>query len=254
MIDQLNFRQLGAGKDVIILHGLLGSLDNWVSVAHKLASNYRITILDLPNHGKSHHSDLFSYEEMAYSLNSFIKYHNILNPTIIGHSMGGKVALQYAELYHKSISQLVIVDVFNREYDTKRFTHIFKAISIISSSKFNSRKEADNLIKEVIKNEGERNFILKNLKRDVNRFSWYPNVELLQKSIFQISSKIKLTSKIDINTLFIKGQNSNYITAGDINDLPNLFSDFKIVEIPNSGHWVHAENPSNFISTLEEFI
>jgi|TARA_B100001059_G_C17786593_1_gene557502 pimeloyl-ACP methyl ester carboxylesterase len=254
MINQLNFRQLGSGKDIIILHGLLGSLDNWISVAHKLASNYKITILDLPNHGKSYHSDLFSYKEMADVLNNFIEKKNILNPTIIGHSMGGKVALQYAELFPKSISQLVVVDVFNKEYDTKRFAHIFKAISVISSSKFNSRKEANDLIKEIVVSEGERNFVLKNLKRNEDGFSWYPNVDLLNKSIFEISSKIHLTSKVDISTLFIKGQNSNYIMNEDIDGLPNLFSNFKVIEVPNSGHWVHAENPSAFISTIENFI
>ena len=254
MIQQLNFRQFGSGKDIIILHGLLGSLDNWVSIAHKLASNYKVTILDLPNHGKSYHSDLFSYKELANSLNYFIEKKNIINPSIIGHSMGGKVALQYAELYPKSISQMVIVDVFNREYDTNRFTHIFNAISVISSSNFNTRKEANDLIKEIILSDGERNFILKNLKRDGDGFSWYPNVDLLKKSIFEISSKIFLSSKVDINTLFIRGQSSNYITDEDINDLSNLFSDFKVVEVPNSGHWVHAENPSAFISSIENFI
>ena len=254
MIEKLNFRQFGSGKDIIILHGLLGSLDNWISVAHKLASNYKVTILDLPNHGKSYHSDLFSYKEIAHSLNNFIKDKNILNPTIIGHSMGGKAALQYAELFPDSISKLIIVDVFNKEYDTERFSHIFKAISTISSSKFNSRKDANNLILEIIKSEGERNFILKNLKREGDNFSWQPNVNLLNKSIYEISSKINLKSKIDINTLFIKGQNSNYITDVDINELPNSFSDFNVVEVPNSGHWIHAENPSGFISTIKNFI
>ena len=137
MTRNLNFKEFGSGKQIIILHGLLGSLDNWVSIALKLSQNYKVTILDLPNHGRSYHSNTFSYYDMATSLNEFIKTKNINEPTIIGHSMGGKLAMQYVELFPKIVSSLVIVDVCNRVYDTTRFNHVFEAIKKFLQKTFN---------------------------------------------------------------------------------------------------------------------
>ena len=253
MTRNLNFKEFGSGKQIIILHGLLGSLDNWVSIALKLSQNYKVTILDLPNHGRSYHSNTFSYYDMATSLNEFIKTKNIYKPTIIGHSMGGKLAMQYVELFPKIVSSLVIVDVCNRVYDTTRFNHVFEAIKKISSENVQSRKQASELIKEIVNSEGERNFILKNLKRDENGFSWTPNVNLLMNSISEISAAVEIKN-IDIKTLFIKGQKSSYILDSDVAELKKTFSKFGIIEIPNAGHWVHAENPSHFVTSIKDWI
>ncbi|MDA9693252.1 alpha/beta fold hydrolase [Cytophagia bacterium] len=253
MTRNLNFKEFGSGKQIIILHGLLGSLDNWVSIALKLSQNYKVTILDLPNHGRSYHSNTFSYYDMATSLNEFIKTKNINDPTIIGHSMGGKLAMQYVELFPKIVSSLVIVDVCNRVYDITRFNHVFEAIKKISSENVQSRKQASELIKEIVNSEGERNFILKNLKRDENGFSWTPNVNLLMNSISEISAAVEVKN-IDIKTLFIKGQKSSYILDSDIAELKKTFSNFSIIEIPNAGHWVHAESPSHFVTSVKEWI
>ena len=161
--------------------------------------------------------------------------------------------MQYVELFPKMVSSLVIVDVCNRVYDTTRFNHVFEAIKKISSENVKSRKQASELIKGIVNSEGERNFILKNLKRDENGFSWTPNVNLLMNSISEISAAVEVKS-IDIKTLFIKGQKSSYILDSDVAELKKTFSNFGIIEIPNAGHWVHAENPSHFVISVKDWI
>ncbi|MBJ24083.1 MAG: hypothetical protein CMB64_05370 [Euryarchaeota archaeon] len=251
---KINFKSYGEGKPVVILHGLMGSLDNWVSLSKILSKNYKIIILDLPNHGKSYHTSEFSYHKMAEDLHLFCEENTLRNISIIGHSMGGKVGIKYADLYSDNLDKLIVVDVVNKEYSSDRFSHIFSAIKMLNSTKITSRSQATLISKEFIPREEERNFILKNLKRDGKYFNWRPNVKLLIRSIVELSSIIKLNRPIKNKVLIIKGGNSNYITKDDIKDLPETFLLYKINEIPNSGHWVHAENPNELINSIKSFI
>ncbi|PDH42406.1 MAG: alpha/beta hydrolase [Rhodothermaeota bacterium MED-G19] len=250
---KINFKSYGEGKPVVILHGLLGSLDNWVSVSKTLSSTYKIIILDLPNHGKSYHTTEFSFQKMAEDLHLFCEKNSLRNISIIGHSMGGKVGIKYADLYPDNLDKLIVVDIVNKEYSPERFSHVFSTIKILNSIKITSRAQATILSKEFIPREGERNFILKNLKRNGEYFDWRPNVKLLINSIVKISSRIKLNRPIKNKVLFIKGGNSNYITKDDIKELSESFLLYKINEIPNSGHWVHAEKPNEFINSIKSF-
>ena len=250
----LNYKTLGSGKPLVILHGLLGSLDNWVTVSKYLSKSYKIYIIDLPNHGKSYHSQVFSYEDMSNDLDSFFNKNGLTNFSLLGHSMGGKLALKYTDMFEDKIDKLIIVDIANKSYGINRFDHIFKAMFSISLNNLKSRSDADNAISNLIKNEGERNFILKNLKRTAYGFKWTPNIMLLHRKLSDISSKINLRRKVKNNTLFLLGENSNYFNDEDENNLSDEFENYSIKKIQNSGHWVHAENPKDFITSVLDFL
>tara|TARA_A200000113_G_scaffold69369_1_gene60648 strand:- start:1978 stop:2748 length:771 start_codon:yes stop_codon:yes gene_type:complete len=250
----LNYKTLGSGKPLVILHGLLGSLDNWLTVSKYLSKSYKIYIIDLPNHGKSYHSQVFSYEDMSNDLDSFFNKNGLTNFSLLGHSMGGKLALKYTDMFEDKIDKLIIVDIANKSYGINRFEHIFKAMFSISLNNLKSRSDADSAISNIIKNEGERNFILKNLKRTADGFKWTPNIMLLHRKLSDISSKINLRRKVKNNTLFLLGENSNYFNDEDENNLSDEFENYSIKKIQNSGHWVHAENPKDFITSVLDFL
>ena len=250
----LNYKTLGSGKPLVILHGLLGSLDNWLTVSKYLSKSYKVYIIDLPNHGKSYHSQGFSYEDMSNDIDSFFNKSGLTNFSLLGHSMGGKLALKYTDMFEDKIDKLIIVDIANKSYGINRFNHIFEAMFSISLNNLKSRSDADSAISNLIKNEGERNFILKNLKRTADGFKWIPNITLLHRKLSDISSKINLRRKVKNNTLFLLGENSNYFNVEDENNLSDEFEDYSIKKIQNSGHWVHAENPKDFITSVLDFL
>ena len=165
----LNHKSFGDGKPLVILHGLLGSLDNWVTVSKYLAKKYKVYIIDLPNHGKSYHTKYFSYENMANDLDSFFVENGLTKFSLLGHSMGGKLALKYVDMFEDKIDKLILVDIANKNYESTRFNNVFDAIFSISLNNLETRKDADSIVSEIIKNEGERHFVLKNLKtRNIN--------------------------------------------------------------------------------------
>ena len=250
----LNHKIFGDGKPLVILHGLLGSLDNWVTVSKYLAKKYKVYIIDLPNHGKSYHTKYFSYENMANDLDSFFVENGLTKFSLLGHSMGGKLALKYVDMFEDKIDKLILVDIANKNYEYTRFNHVFDAIFSISLNNLETRKDADSIVSEIIKNAGERHFILKNLKRTSQGFEWSPNINLLYSNLSAISSKIILNNKVKINTLVILGENSNYFTDQDKNDLSDEFEKYLIKSVKNSGHWVHAENTKGFVLALEAFL
>ena len=250
----LNHKSFGDGKPLVILHGLLGSLDNWVTVSKYLAKKYKVYVIDLPNHGKSYHTKHFSYKNMANDLDSFFVEHGLTKFSLLGHSMGGKLALKYVDMFQNKIDKLILVDIANQNYESTRFNNVFDAIFSISLNNLKSRKDADSIVSEIIKNAGERHFVLKNLKRTGQGFEWSPNINLLYSNLSAISSKISLNNKVKKSTLLILGENSNYFTDQDKNDLSNEFEKYLIKSVKNSGHWVHAENPKDFILVLEAFL
>ncbi len=214
----LNYKTLGSGKPLVILHGLLGSLDNWVTVSKYLSKSYKIYIIDLPNHGKSYHSQVFSYEDMSNDLDSFFNKNGLTNFSLLGHSMGGKLALKYTDMFEDKIDKLIIVDIANKSYGINRFDHIFEAMFSISLNNLKSRSDADH------------------------------------RKLSDISSKINLRRKVKNNTLFLLGENSNYFNVEDENNLSDEFENYSIKKIQNSGHWVHAENPKDFITSVLDFL
>lgn len=249
----LYFRKLGFGKPLIILHGLFGSSDNWLSVSKLLAENFEIFLVDLRNHGQSPHFASHTYEEMAKDVIDFLDDQNIENPIILGHSMGGKVAMKMAELYANKIKKLIIIDISPKFYPPHHQREIM-ALKNIDLLLLKSRQEADEIMSKSIPELGIRQFLLKNLyRKEDGTFHWRMNLEVLIKQIENIGASSNRFSSV-IPTLFIKGENSNYINDDDVLEIKKIFSVSKIITISNAGHWVQAEQPILFKDNVLNFL
>lgn len=249
---KLHFKKQGSGQAVIILHGLFGMLDNWQSIANELASNFEIWLVDARNHGHSPHSSDFSYDFMANDLHEFIQDHGILQPIIIGHSMGGKTAMRHAQLFGEEIQKLIVVDMGIKQYPVQHH-QIISALQAVDISHIQSRKEAEESMMPQISEMGIRQFLLKSLHRNTaGAFNWRFNLQVIAKEITNVSEALS-DNEVKVPTLFIRGELSNYIVAEDYEDLKKMFPNSEIQSIKNAGHWVHAEAPNQIIQLIENF-
>ncbi len=251
---ELNYKEFGQGEPVIILHGLFGTSDNWQTLAKKLAEHYSVYILDLRNHGRSPHEDEFNYKVMAKDLKDFMESHWIYSARIIGHSMGGKVAMQFATDHPDMVEKLVIVDIANESYKGGHEV-IFNALLGLDLEKIENRKEADAFLATQIEDFGVRQFLLKNLTRSkAGNYIWKMNLPVIYENYQAILSKIEGEEEFDGATLFIKGGLSKYITETNFETTKDFFPNAKLETIENVGHWVHAEAPKELLEILEKFL
>ena len=250
----LFYKEFGEGPPLVILHGLLGSSDNWLSIAKKLADNRRVFILDQRNHGRSFHHEEFNYEIMADDIHQFVAANGISKPDLIGHSMGGKVAMNYAVKFQQDLNKLVVVDIGPKAYPNHH-GHILEGLSAIDLSLIKTRNEADQQLSNWVPALEERQFLLKNLARnDSSHFEWKMNLEVIRREIDQVGKPLHAGSKSDATSLFIYGGNSNYVVPDDIADIKAVFPNASFKRIEGSGHWVHAEQPENFLEAVEIFL
>ena len=251
---ELNYKQFGQGEPIIILHGLFGTLDNWQTIAKQLAENYMVFIVDQRNHGKSPHSDDFSYKIMANDLKEFMFKQHIYEATIIGHSMGGKVAMRFALDYPDMVTKLVVVDIAPKKYKGGH-QQIFEAMFGLDLEKLTDRKSIDAALKLKIPNDGIRLFLMKNLARQKEGgYRWKMNLPVLYREYEEILSSIDSEEVYDEPVLFLRGGDSNYIRDEDVLDIQEHFPLMQLETIPNAGHWLHAEAPALFIKTVLNFI
>jgi len=254
----LHYKQLGDKNQqpLIILHGLFGMLDNWQSLAIRWSASYCVYTIDLRNHGRSPHSDKMDYYVMAEDVIRFCHHHHLNEVYILGHSMGGKVAMQTAMECPELILKLIIVDIAPKNYIGDSDV-VLPAIASISLSEIASRKEAELQLMKIILDKAVVLFILKNLYRDEDgKYKWRMNFETIREDINEIKSN-SLGPFVMYHgpTLFIKGGNSpHYIEAGDTSLLATYFSDFRIVSIEGAGHWVHADKPEIFYEVVSRFL
>jgi esterase len=249
---KLYFKKLGTGEPIIILHGLFGMLDNWQSIANELANNFEVWLVDARNHGHSPHSSEFSYDAMAEDLHQFIQDHSIFEPIIIGHSMGGKTAMRHAQLYSGEIKKLIVVDMGIKKYPVHHH-QIIAALQAVPISDLESRKEAEESMKPHISEMGIRQFLLKSLHRNTDgTYNWRFNLNVIAKEIANVSEALP-KAKVNLPTLFIRGELSNYIMEQDFADIQRMFPNSEIKSIANAGHWVHAEAPTQVIELIEIF-
>jgi len=250
---KLFYRNYGGGTPIVIIHGVFGFSDNWVTVGKKLAEQYAVYLLDLRNHGRSPHSDDLDYSIMAGDLLEFLNDQNLDEAIIVGHSMGGKVAMQFTDSYPKKVSKLVVVDIAPRYYEP-HYKEIVQGLSSLDLENMNSRKEADEHLANYIDQLRERQFLLMNLYRKVDSsYGLRINLQAINDNAENIGAALDL-KPVEIPALFIRGGNSNYITLQDGKEIKNKFSDVEVVTVENSGHWVHAEQPLKFLEVLIEFI
>lgn len=249
---KLHFRELGEGQPLMILHGLFGFSDNWQSHAKKLAEYYRVILVDLRNHGHSPWSDEFSYDLMAGDIFELCEDLNLNDFILVGHSMGGKVAMNFAQKHEELLDKLVVVDIGIKEYPMHH-EHILAGIHSVDLPNISARRQAEEQMSAHIDSEGIKQFLLKNLFwKEKGVLAWRMNVDVLEREMPNILSALDQV-EVSVPTLFIRGALSNYILDEDIESIENMFIDTEIVTIENAGHWVHAEAANEFLESLLSF-
>ncbi len=251
----LHSQILGSGKPFVILHGFLGMGDNWKTLGNRWAEDrFEVHLLDLRNHGRSFHSDEFSYEIMADDLKSYCEEHNLQNIILLGHSMGGKVAMQFAVTYPEMVSKLIVADIGPKAYPPHH-QDILKALSQLDFSKIKSRSEAEDILSEYIKDKGTQLFLLKNLyRKSKNEFGLRINLPILSKKIEEVGVALPKDVVFKGDTLFLGGEKSGYIEPMDELLIKKHFPKAKIGIISKAGHWLHAENPEEFYDNVMNFL
>jgi pimeloyl-ACP methyl ester carboxylesterase len=252
---KLHSKIKGKGKPLVILHGFLGMGDNWKTLANAYAKEgFEVHLVDQRNHGRSPHDPAFSYELMAEDLKNYLEDKNLEKVSIIGHSMGGKVAMRFATLYPESLNKLIIVDIAPKYYP-QHHQQILEGLTQIAKAKLTSRSDADELLAKYISLKAVRQFLLKNLYwKTQDELNLRINLQALKENIEEVGKGLPQNSKYVGETLFLKGGNSDYIQDEDEKDIASHFENFEIKAIKNSGHWVHAEKREDFLQVSLEFL
>ncbi|MCA6078389.1 alpha/beta fold hydrolase [Fulvivirga sedimenti] len=251
---ELNYKKLGEGKPLIILHGLFGTLDNWMTLGKSLAEHYQVYLVDQRNHGLSPHSDRFNYDVMADDLAEFIEMHRIERPSIIGHSMGGKTAMTFALRHPDMWDHLVVVDIAPKVYPVHH-QQIIDALKSLPVESITSRNEADEMLSRDITDFGQRQFLLKNLQRKKEGgFEWKMNLEVIEKNIEDIGRGMEDRLTTEKKVMFVRGAKSHYVKDEDYILINQLFPTARIETIAGAGHWVHAEKPEELLDLLMDFL
>ncbi len=250
---KLHYKEFGSGPPLIILHGLFGSLDNWQTIARQLAEDFTVFVLDLRNHGRSPHSEEHSYEAMCEDLLSFMEEHWVFETMLLGHSMGGKLAMYFALNQSEKVEKLVVVDIAPKAYPGGHEI-IFQALQALPLEEIKSRSEAEEWLSGAIISKPIRQFLLKNMGRDKdNRFFWKPNIEVLHRQYPEILREID-GQPFEKPALFIRGGRSGYIGEEDLPQIRRLFPEARLHDVQNAGHWVHAEAPEEFVRVVRDFL
>jgi len=246
-------RHSGHGQPLIILHGLFGSSDNWFSLAKVFAEQFSVYLIDQRNHGQSPHSDEFNYQLLAEDLNLFIQEHHLHKPHIIGHSMGGKTAMNFAVKYPERLGKMIIVDIVPKLYPVHH-DHILDGLHAIDVTKLTSRNEADQILSKQVTEPDVRLFLLKNLYRtSEGRFQWRVNLSAIDNHIEEIGAGMQYMGTFSGPTLFIIGARSNYFKPGDETLIQSIFPNAEISNL-DTGHWVQAEKPKEFAEIAISFL
>ena len=266
---KLFYRKFGEGVPVIILHGLYGSSDNWITIGRSLSEQFEVWLVDQRNHGKSSHSEEHNYQAMQNDLVQFMDEHQIQKAILIGHSMGGKTAMQFAVESPERISHLIVLDIAPKSYlfsldiesDTLNHKKIMESMLAVDFNGVKHRNQLDDLLAKKIRSHRIRQFILKNVKRGDNKsFEWRLNIEALYNNLNQILDGFSVTGQslgeeiTGFPILFVKGGNSEYISEEDKERIQDIFpyTEFKTIE--HAGHWLHAEQPEELLRIIKGFI
>jgi esterase len=251
----LNYKRYGTdGPHVVIVHGLFGMLDNWHNIANKLSDRFSVISVDVRNHGGSGHDMRMGYDDICNDIKALLTELKIPSAHFIGHSMGGKAVMKMADLYPDIIDKLCIVDIAPKRYKPGHQL-IFDAMFNLPVQDLKSRSEAEQQLASSIKELGIRLFILKNLERKPEGgYGWKLGLDEIYQNYPVIIGAIELAWPFSNPTLFITGENSNYVNEDDESDILNFFPNAKFKAIKNSGHWVHAENPTDFLQAVESFL
>lgn len=254
---------------MIILHGLYGMSDNWVTIARMFSKKFEVFTVDQRNHGNSPHNSEHTYELMAGDLLNFMDSHDIEKAILMGHSMGGKTAMKFSSLYPERVSQLIVVDIAPKSYkeiarrrnDELSHHQILGAMCAIDPKQVSSREEIEELLERTIGSDRIRQFLMKNLRREKNgSFSWLLNLEALWNHLDLIMDGVNYEELLPVAplsgfpVLFIKGKKSPYITDEDEEKIKWIYPYADFFHVPDAGHWVHAEQNAIFMKAVKEFL
>lgn len=249
---KLHYRELGEGQPFIILHGLFGFSDNWQTHAKKLAEYYRVILVDLRNHGHSDWSEDFSYEIMADDVKELCDDLHLADIIMLGHSMGGKTAMFFAQKHESLLEKLIVVDMGIKSYPMHH-DHILAGLKSLDLEALKSRSEAEKILAKNIDSDGVRQFLLKNIYwKEKGKMAWRMNIPVLEREMPTILGSLPEGESF-VPTLFIRGALSQYVIDEDIPSIEEVFPDSELVTIENAGHWVHAENPDAFLEAVLGF-
>lgn len=249
----LHYRKIGEGEPLFILHGLFGSSDNWQTLAKSYAEDFQVFLVDQRNHGHSFHSDTMDYYSMADDLFELIRDQGFNKVNLMGHSMGGKTVMFFAQEHPELINKMIIVDMGIKRYPPHHQI-IFDALLSVDLDKVTSRKDAEDIVKQHISDPSVIQFLLKNLYwGEKDKLAWRFNLDVLFREIDQILEAVP--EKVSqVPSLFLRGGKSNYVLDQDWTMIQNVFPNSKLDTITNAGHWVHAEAPKEFLQKTLEYL
>ncbi|MDB6125673.1 MAG: Alpha/beta hydrolase fold protein [Pedosphaera sp.] len=251
---QLNYRIHGTGFPLIILHGLFGSSDNWQTISRKLGEHFQVFAVDLRNHGNSPHSDVFNYEVMAEDLLEFMESHGLSKAHVLGHSMGGKMAMQFALQYPDKVEKLIVVDIAPKAYPPWHVP-IFEALLALDLTAFHSRKEIDDALTIAIPETPVRQFLLKNLSQGEDAtFKWKLNLRAIYQNYERLNRALPKDREYMGPVLFIRGGQSDYVQDRDMDMIRKIFPQAVLATVQEAGHWVHAEKGEEVVEMVLRFI
>ncbi len=245
----------GKGKPLVILHGFLGMSDNWKTLSGQYAEEgFEVHALDMRNHGRSLHSDEFNYDVMVQDVKEYCDEHNLNVINLLGHSMGGKAAMFFAVKYPERLDKLIIADIAPKYYPPHH-QDILAGLSAVDFSKKPERSDVEDILKEYIKDSGTRQFLMKSLYwKEQGQLAFRFNLDVFNEKIENIGIALPDDARYDKPVLFLRGEKSNYIKDTDFEYIQKQAPKAKIVNIKNSGHWLHAENPKDFLAETLKFL
>lgn len=250
---KLHYRKYGSGPPLIILHGLFGSSDNWHTLAKRWGTSFTVYALDQRNHGSSPHESAMDYTEMAQDLDQFIEQQRLGMVYIVGHSMGGKVALLQASLHPDKVAGLVILDIGVGRVAGQHLA-ILGALKTMDPGDYSSRQEIQEALETFIKIAPIRQFLLKNIMRRVDdSFAWKFNHSALIEHYEDLIAALDLQDLFMGSVLFLRGADSSYLDPDLTPDILQYFPLAQLATIEHAGHWLHAEQPDQVFSSVQDF-
>lgn len=264
---RLHFRKYGTGPTLIILHGLYGSSDNWITIARRLEERFTVLLPDLRNHGASPHTPTHTYADMVNDLAQFFADTGTDRAFLIGHSMGGKVAMRFAAEYPEKVNRLLVVDIAPKNYLTgdgsydhiRQHRQILELLGEPDIGRFQSRKELDDFFSQRIAEESVRFFLLKNIHRNSHGFfAWKINAPVLREAFPSMVSEVDqawFEERRPITTYpvtFVRGLNSDYVRDADWQAIRAIYPEARLVDVAGAGHWLHAEQPDRLLAAILE--
>jgi len=250
---KLNYKRTGEGEPLVILHGLLGMLDNWMSHARALERTYDVIVVDARNHGRSPWDNTFDYEVMAADLEELLDDLFLSEVNLLGHSMGGKTVMKFAQNHPDWVQKLIIADIGPKSYPIQH-ERILRGLQSVPLDRLEKRSDAEGYLADHIEEPGVRQFLMKSLYRNETKsFAWRFNLEVIERNIGRVGETI-LDRPFDGPTLFVRGSESNYIRPEDEEGIHLVFPQATIETIPRAGHWLHADQPEIFLEIIRSFL